>query len=238
MERVSVIKGDPKSNILVVAPHGFDDTYTDVIAEKLQIYLNCHAVINRCFERADEVDSVNDKANCNSFKHVSDSVVEQEFLKPIKKSVETYYKNQGQVLNTWGHNAAQPFCIFWIHGMGKNHHAEFVLGYGLGKTNSLTMQEWRVKMFYDKLCNIGHVALGAPGGKYSARSKDNMTQYFCKHSTSWAFPSVEAVQIEITSTFRSSQNYAEAVAVSLATRIKAVADATAHTPNHPSYKQI
>ena len=64
MDRVTVIDGlEP---IVVVAPHGFDDPNTDMLAEALATALNAYAVINHGWERDKKVDDANDKANCNS----------------------------------------------------------------------------------------------------------------------------------------------------------------------------
>jgi hypothetical protein len=63
MERVSITSG--KQPILIVSPHGYknDDENTATVAEAIASVLNCYAVINRGWERADDVDIFNDKAD-------------------------------------------------------------------------------------------------------------------------------------------------------------------------------
>jgi len=215
MERVSVIQGSRK-NVLLVAPHGVDDVYTDCIVEEATAYLDCHAVINRGFERADEVDSINDKADCNNLNHtIGDPVVYQEFMSPIIKCKENYILNRKI--------GGDSFFVFYIHGMGKNgplRPAEIALGYGLGKKkNSLTMPEWRVQMLYDLMAykfGESKTFLGGGGGKYAARLKTNLNQYFATNPGSGL---VETVQIEIGSPLRYSSAIARANGVQLAESI-------------------
>ncbi len=84
-ERVTVIYG--KKPFLLVAPHGADgdDINTAIIAEETALALGCNAVINRGFERSDNVDVDDDQANCNRVDHIIQPVVYDEFLKPIIK---------------------------------------------------------------------------------------------------------------------------------------------------------
>ena len=82
-ERVGIIIG--KNPVILVAPHGADDTNTDIITERVAKKADCYAVINRGFERADFVDVIKDKADCNKIDHCKQEVVYEEFLKPIIK---------------------------------------------------------------------------------------------------------------------------------------------------------
>lgn len=225
-ERVSVIQG--KRPVILVAPHGADDTNTAVIAEQAAKQLDCFAVINRGFERADYVDVDKDKANCNRIDHVKQEVVYDEFLRPIlrtkDKLIQKWYKS-----NPWytGNPADPCAClIFHIHGCGDlvhkeaNEPVEVIVGYGLGtKKNSLTCENWRKNCFVDLYRNYaqdGDVFEGAGGGKYAGRDSNNMNQYFRKHVEE---PFVDSMQLEFPYSARNTESRAVVTAMLLSTVI-------------------
>ena len=109
MERVSIING--KIPILIVAPHGYekDDEQTALIAEYIANKIGAYAVINRGWERAEEVDFWKDKADCNNINHCFEDVVKEEIIDPILR-----YKSRILL----GHS---EMYVFWIHGMSDDH---------------------------------------------------------------------------------------------------------------------
>lgn len=212
MDRVEVIK-NKKSNILVVAPHGIDDTFTPEICEAIVAEINCNCVINRGFARADDVDSLNDKANCNSCDHVmNDPVVKSEFFDPINLiclGSKVYYN---QVNRTWGIHQNLPLnfrklVVAWIHGSRFSTKHDVIVGIGYGKPDSLTMEEGRTKLFIDNLSGNYKVGVGGAGSKYAGWGRDNMNQLFVKHLNA----AHESIQIEIKQSLRKTNTQAETI---------------------------
>jgi hypothetical protein len=185
-ERVCIRDGSLP--IIIVAPHGVDDPYTDIIAESIADRLDCHAVINCGWERADKVDVDNDKANCNSIAHCNEDVVKDEFLNPIlryvNRSVKTINNNSARN-GLGGHNL---FCnvplMITIHGAGdqartlaKSTKLDFILGVGNGNPPRVTLPIWKKNVLAWKLMDKGvHVWEGKSGGGYAAWGKDNLNQ--------------------------------------------------------------
>lgn len=201
-ERVSVIT-NKKSNIMVVAPHGFDDTYTAEICFAIQETINCNLVTNNAFRRSDDVDTVNDFANCNNLTHCADPVVYQEFLEPILKfaSKKSKYRKY----------------VYFIHGLGSNVGKDFVIGYGLGtKFNRPTIDMNRAEALYLSLSANSKVAFGKGGGKYAAFSKTNLNQVF----RNLGMTECKSLQIEISSKLRTDAPTAISTAVDIATTLE------------------
>lgn len=203
MERVSVIRGTKP--ILLVCPHGADDINTDIITETAASIANCHAVINRGFERSDTVDTKKDLANCNRIDHCKHNVVYEEFLRPIER-IEYHSRTASPV--AW-YLKTDPFHVFHIHGCGNKIHIEAnrivgaVVGYGLGlKKDSLTCELWRKNLFIDLFRlrhSKGEILEGKRGGKYTGRDSNNLNQYWRKHQISdW----VQSMQLEFPFTAR------------------------------------
>ncbi len=205
MERVSTIIGNVP--VILVAPHGPDDTLTATITEGAAKSTGAYAVINRGFERSKIVNTVKDKADCNKISHCNDPVVYDEFLKPILGFV-----NRIQQVPT---NKSVPnVYIFYIHGCSDAVHAvakqtaskevSVILGYGLGiKKDSLTMDSWLRCCFAEAYRNaIKQFHQGPPtdvfdgqaGGSYTGRDSDNLNQYYRKHDPN---PDVQTLQLEI-----------------------------------------
>jgi hypothetical protein len=206
LERVSLVEG--KQPVLFVAPHGAscDDINTALIAEILATTTKSYAVINRGWERADKVDIMKDKANCNNIEHCHKDVVREEFLDPIIR-----FKNR--ILKKWSR-----CLIIYLHGMSNNvrihtgiSDLNYVIGYGRGMIPSFTCQKW-IKDFVLYHLAIGdncHVAEGKAGGKYAGYEKNNMNQLFRK----WYFDEeVDSLQLEIVHSLRSKKQEAEATA--------------------------
>jgi hypothetical protein len=219
-ERVNVIYG--KQPVLVVAPHGSDDTNTAIIAEQVAVHIKGYAVINQGFERGDLVDVDNDIADCNRVDHCKSEVVFEEFLKPIlkiKDQVTKKFQSPG-----WydEEDSGKKLLIIYIHGAGDVVHREanepvdVVVGYGLGSNkDSLTCRTWRKNLFVDLWRNFsdeGEVYEGSGTGRYAGRSSNNMNQYFRKHELNRA---VESLQLEFPYSMRKTESKATLTAVLL-----------------------
>ena len=174
MERVSVITGS--NPILLVAPHGYDDDYTDELTEAAAESMDCHAVINRGWERSTKVDVYNDKANCNSVKHCLEDVVREEFLEPIQKIVKRNTKV--------AYGGRQHLYVFYIHGMGDQYRKkidpklDLVVGYGEGFPPRLLCQSWRKDLFIHTMEQSKYTVYQAgPDNPFAAWDRDNMAQF-------------------------------------------------------------
>lgn len=212
-ERVSIIPG--KLPAIIIAPHGFngDDENTAIVAEHIAVSLGCYSVINRGWERSQDVDYLNDKADCNDVNHCHEDVVKEEFLDPILR-----YKNR--ILKD--HVAAH---LFYIHGMSNKHRKtsgdpklDMVIGYGAGSPNSFSCDIWRKNFFLHLLNDSGiHAYEGKKGGAMSGWSRSNMNQLFRK----W-YPDedVHSLQIEIVHDLRDNREMCMVTAEFLATSIK------------------
>lgn len=198
MERVSTISG--KLPIIVIAPHGFDgnDENTAIIAEHIAKSINAYAVVNRGWERDENVDYMLDKADCNNVYHCHEDVVKEEFLEPILR-----FKNR--ILQS--HDKAY---IYYIHGMGNRHRdiagedMDIVLGFGAGSPSSHTCELWQKNLVCHLLNESGIKTFeGKKGGSMSGWSKLNMNQLFRK----WYLePNVSSMQLEIVHELRSCKD--------------------------------
>lgn len=205
-ERVSIIEG--KRPLIFVAPHGAqcDDVNTALIAETLADTTRGYAVINRGWERSNWIDYTKDKANCNNVEHCYKDVIKEEFFDPLVRFKHRTLKKWSRV------------CIVYLHGMSNDvqkrtgiDDLNFVVGWGNGNPHSHTCQKW-VKDFliYNlSLVDKSTVGEGKIGGNYSARAKNNMTQFFRKHDYD---EEVDAVQIEVVNKLRKTKTAAEATA--------------------------
>lgn len=213
-ERVFVRRG--KKPILLVAPHGADDTNTVILAKHAAELLDCSAVINQGFERCDKVDTSKDLADCNRIDHVKEDVIFDEFLKPII-SIRDAYRRKLTRGNPWAHlDLADALLICHIHGVGDAVHKEanervmIVVGYGKGHTkDEISCQLWRKNLFIDlmrKYATDGDVFEGKGGGKYAGRSSNNVNQYFRKHESD---AMVDSLQLEFPFSTRNTEEKAK-----------------------------
>lgn len=229
-ERVSTIQG--KLPIIIVAPHGFegDDENTSVIAEQIATAIGTYAVINRGWERDENVDFMLDKADCNNVLHCHEDVVRDEILDPILR-----YKNR--ILQN--HHRA---FVYYIHGMANKHRKyandpdmDVVIGYGAGSPNSFTCELWQKDLFCHLLQNQGiHPYEGKAGGTMSGWARNNMNQLFRK----WYPDSrVASMQIEIIHDLRNEKDMAMITAEYIASAIKDVSQAKSFSGsrNNKSY---
>jgi len=208
--RVSIEKSD--SPILFLAPHGADDTNTAELTELLCNMCNANGVINWGWERSSQVDVFNDKANCNSLKHLNEDVVKDEFLNPITKRV-----NYLSAIN-------QDIFIFIIHGVGNDIRKktndpklDLILGYGRGNPPAYTCSISMKNSLINKLSAVKlNTYVGRKGGKFSGRSSNNLNQLF------QPTPYVHSVQIEVVYDLRKSKKAIEDTALKMSAAITAV----------------
>lgn len=232
-ERVSTIIG--KNPVILVAPHGADDTNTALLTEIASQKIDCYAVINRGFERADYVDVNKDIADCNRINHCKEEVVFDEFLKPIIKFQNKILQKSLQInnlhrmlninnqLNKEKYLSSYPVHIFHIHGCGDSVHkianerVGVIIGYGSGlKKDSHTCETWRKNLFVDlwrKNSRSGDAFEGKGGGKYAGRDSNNLNQYFRKHEVVWE---VQSMQLEFPYSSRNTPEETEKTANFLA----------------------
>ena len=135
-ERVSVREG--VLPLVIVAPHGPDDPFTDTIAETMAEEIDAYAVLNHGWERADAVDPQNDKANCNSIKHCHEDVVKDEFLDLLR----FVYRSRKTIFAAKLCPFLQAPLMITIHGVGNDIRnqvkvpVDMVLGTGDGQSFS------------------------------------------------------------------------------------------------------
>lgn len=214
MNKIRVQLAEGAKPIIFVAPHGSDDTNTDLIVENLAISTDGYAVINKGFKRSDKVDIFKERANCNNIEHCHYDVVKEEFLDPLLR-----FKNR--ILKKWAR-----VCIVYIHGMGnfiqKNTGIDdlnYVVGWGKGEPPSPTCQKWVKNFIIYNLSDTCTVGEGKAGGNYAAWSKNNMTQLFRKY---YHDKEVDSMQIEIVYDIRRSVAQAELTSSNLAETMNAL----------------
>jgi hypothetical protein len=172
MERVTTIRGSLP--ILFIAPHGFDDKHTDTLAEAAAEEIGAYAVINRGWERADKVDDLKSKANCNNIDHIYEDVVSDEFLDPIDR----YYS---QIVTK--HGGMYYFVIHGCGNIGTDPNLSAILGYGDGNKPSLTCSLDMRCYFHNQIKSDGLWTIwhAGPGSKFSGWDRKNLNQFWRKH---------------------------------------------------------
>jgi len=197
--RVYIQRGNQP--VIFVAPHGVDDLNTDEIVKAAADELDAYAVINQGFMRSKTVDVQSDKADCNKIDHVIQDVVKEEFLDPIlnfKKEIErmSAFQDLKLISPLTPHKSSsieeipseQNPLIVIVHGAGNHVHkivndtVSCVVGCGRGTyTDSIICKEWRMNLFIEVFRHYfteGDIYLGKASGKYAARKKNNIAQYF------------------------------------------------------------
>jgi hypothetical protein len=236
-ERVSILNGTVP--ILLVCPHGDDDTNTDIVTEKCAEALDCYALINHGWKRADVVDEIAGFADCNSISQVMDTnnfVVNDEYGREFIRFRQKMMKK----FNT--------FYIFHIHGIGNhikkkaNDNVHMVMGFGKSKKKpSLTCDLWVKNMFAKAVDDqgLGQVTLyqGIAGGNYTARRNDNMNQYYRQYTHE---PDIQSIQLEITYDLREDSIIAEHTGTFLAKCFKQLISYNNNDPQLqvPNIKEI
>lgn len=199
MERVSVIHG--KSPVLLVAPHGYDDTNTDILTEFAAKTCGGSAVINRGWERDDKVDVLNDKANCNKIQHAKHDVVKDEFYDPMIKMQK---RIAGKHPKTY---------IFHIHGCGNDirkktgENLSVIIGWGAGDKPRPTCER-KIRDLFTWLIEKDRLWLPAqagPGSKFAAWDRNNLLQEW----PMTIYYKTAAMQLEFVTSVRATKADAE-----------------------------
>ena len=199
MERIRLVEGE--NPVLILAPHGPDDTNTDLIAERVALEFGAFAVINKGWRRSSSVDYALDMANCNDVRHIHSEVVKEEFLEPIlrfKNRMRRTYDESIFVLTIHG-------CSDLVRSEANDHDLDVIIGYGDGHPPSYSCNPRLKDAFIYHLKNEGFgVYEGARGGKYAGRSKNNLNQLF----TRW-YPDqyVDTLQMEIVRELRCDASF-------------------------------
>jgi hypothetical protein len=215
LERVSIIDAVDPEPVIILCPH--QEQYTDVIAREIAKNLNCFAVINNGWERDNHVDFMNDKANCNSIKHLYHDVVREEFLDPIFTFIHKIRKCH--FVNVY---------IFIIHGFVapiQKNEPEIILGFGSG-AKKLSCERWRKNAFAYYLQSEGfNVHVGKAGGKYAGAGKDNLNQLFKQDNPDWGIDnSIHSLQLEIDICWRENTTNAEFAAETISKAIESLVE--------------
>ena len=201
LERVSIIDPPDPEPVIIISPH--IEQYIDTMTEEIARRLGCYAVINRGWERANHVDFMNDKANCNSIAHLYHDVVREEFLDPIFNFCRKIRKSQ-----------FNNIYIFILHGFAvpqkwnnlDGDPPEIVLGFGSG-AKRLTCERWRKNAFAYHLQTEGFsVYSGKAGGRYAGAGKDNLNQLFKTNNPDWGVDDdIHSLQLEIDYSWRENK---------------------------------
>lgn len=206
--KASVTKSYGELPIILIAPHGPDDINTAEIVEMVSEDMNIYSLINWGWQKSKKYDDLNYIGDCNSIKHLSEDVLEQEFFNPYLELVEDCLTD---------HNEAH---IFIIHGCGNyikkktKEETEVIVGYGSGNKRSSASKKLKNMLFTSlSLANV-KFAGGHKNGNFAGRSSNNLNQYFRKHTYN---PSVNSFQLEFTRDFRDN---AKAASFDLSTILK------------------
>jgi hypothetical protein len=209
MERVSTIPGNLP--IIIAAPHGFDDTNTDVLAEYMAGFLDCFAVINRGWIKSTTVDWRKNQANCNNVVHCHEDVVQDEFLDPLMRYVVQILRK-----NSHAH-------LFVIHGVGSHMRSfindlDVIVGAGRGtQFSSSSCVEGRKDAVVGSMIAAGLGVYEGVDNKYAGRGKNNLNQLYRR----W-YPDdrVQSMQLEIIYDLRKTKTISQATANIIATCIR------------------
>lgn len=207
MERTSVIQGT--NRILLVAPHGADDTNTAELTELVAKHLGAFAVINRGWRRSKTVDAINDLANCNDVRHLHEDVVREEFLIPIRRSIARIgRKHRKNALMIVVHG-----CKDQVKDSSGDEMLDMIVGYGAGNppSHSCSMKTKNALVYCLQQEGFG-VFEGAAGGLYAGRAKNNLNQLFVRWTPDIK---VESLQLEIVHELRNDLDMVEMTAEGL-----------------------
>lgn len=198
MERVEIIEGE--TPILLVSPHGVDDTNTNYITSKIAEEFETYAILNKGWKRGRLVDQAKEIANCNDIRHLHQDVVKEEFLDPILRNVvKMQRKYQDKILLLIIHG-----CGDHVKSIADDPNLDLIVGFGDGYPPSYSCNLNTKNAFVNYLQKEHfNVYEGRARGQYSGRSKNNLNQLF-----NFWYPdgSVNSLQIEITKNLRSSKN--------------------------------
>ena len=215
MERVSVQYG--KHPTILVAPHAYkgDDFNTDIIVDTIASKLDCSAVINNGWQRSDELDLLNDKANCNNTNHLID-VVKDEFLNPLVRMVNRAKKFHKRCLVVIIHGVSN-----YVRKIAGDSNLDMILGYGDGIPNPSYTCTYGIKDYVIYNLSRSNITAyeGKAKGRYSGFAKTNLNQFWRMHQIDF---SVESFQLEIIRELREDRTISVLTAEYIA---EAIADA-------------
>jgi hypothetical protein len=213
MERVLALEGE--TPLIIVAPHGVDDTNTDIIAEKVAEELGAFAVINKGWQRSQSVDYFKDLANCNDVRHLKHDVIKEEFLDPILRfsnKIKKKYEEKVFMLILHGCSDSVRDIV--------NEDLDMIIGFGDGDPPSYSCNIKFKNAFLhylqkERFC----VYEGRSRGAYAGRSNNNLNQLFRR----W-YPDddVNSIQLEITKELRSNKHLIDVTSAGLVNAIDAL----------------
>ena len=223
-ERVSLFEGT--TPVLIIAPHGPDDTRTTYVAEGMISSLGCYGVINRGWRRARTYDYDKEHADCNNIEHIHKDVVKDEFLRPI-----LVYHNRIRKKHPLLH-------VFTVHGIGKRARKlardpmlDVIVGYGAGQPHAHTCELWRKNLFIHTLQKTAGLTVydTEPRSPYAARNKNNLNQLF---NMGYWYPDSGTVsmQIEVIHDLREDNNIAKLTGEFMGDSVKKLLTHSSWTP--------
>jgi hypothetical protein len=202
LERVSIREGDAETTpVLLIAPHGYDDPLTGLITEKIAEALDAFMVINNGWQRGENYDYDQSKANCNNIAHCHEDVVKEEFLDPIMQYVDTICER----------HAMGEAHIFIMHGVSnivnsnRKSNVDVIVGFGDGNPSSYSCDLEKKNAFCYILSTKLNTYVGGSGGQFSGRRRKNLNQLYRKWYQS---QNAHSMQIEIVRDLRDTPEIA------------------------------
>jgi len=238
-ERVTIINGN--NPIILVCPHGPDDTNTSIITKVCAKEVDCSAIINNGWKRTKNINESSGRANCNSATQVlnsRNSVLFSEYGAPLLRMVaDSLVSNSNSM-------------VFHIHGVGDHISINqpfpigFVMGFGQSKKKpSHTCPLWLKNSFAEYVNYDVHrgyaAAQGRKGGNYCARRKDNMAQHL-KLTYENSNYTLHNLQLEINYELREDKSIAEETGKYLAGFLKMVLNSNLQSTGHvmPNFHKV
>jgi len=212
-ERVSTYDG--KTPCIILAPHGYDDKNTSIIAEIAIKELGCCGVINRGWRKSSTYDYSRQMANCNNIEHIHKDVVKNEFLMPIMRHHARLRKENKYIYMFSVHGVSNV-----VRKIANNPTLDLIIGCGAGNPAAYTCDKWRRNLFTKIINDFGiTVYEGGPRSRYAARHKNNLTQLF---NMGYWYPDdrTQSMQLEFVHDIRSDELVAEITGSFLSDAIK------------------
>lgn len=201
IERVTLIQG--KNPILWIAPHNHqsDDFNTGEIAKSAAKATNSFGIINNGWKRGADYNYNSELCDCNDLRQLVD-VPYDEFLEPILRFKTRILRKNGLM-----HMICIHGCSNNVRNVANDSDLGIIVGWGNGKPNSHTCDEWMKNLFCFLASQYGWgVYEGKAGSNYAAWSKNNLCQLFRKTRPE---PLVHAMQLEIVRDWRSDTTRAQ-----------------------------
>jgi len=194
---------DGENPIILLCPHSPEEDFTDLIAETISEKLEAYTIVNKGWERSENVDFLHDKANCNDLNQLlTDDVARDEFLIPLIQAVSQIRSQH--FINVY---------IFIIHGFEvpapkdpgqRLSKPDIVLGTGLPDRPSCDLWRRDALAFYLTVRGL-EVYEGKPCGRFAGWARNNLNQFFRRKTDLWQKDqSVQSFQVEIEHAWRKS----------------------------------